>query len=54
MGIIINSRPTLKSGPVSKVVCRVNSANSVRSMCLKVHALGKTLVVLALYKSVET
>jgi len=36
--------PTLKSGPVSKVACRVNSANIALGLRVyKVHALGKTL-----------
>jgi len=34
MEIIINSRRTLKSGPVSKVACRVNSANMTLGLCV--------------------
>jgi len=51
MRIIINSRPTLKSGPVSKVACRVNSANIYRvrptGMCLKSSCIRKDDAALA-------
>ena len=51
MGIIINSRPTLKSGPVSKVACLVNSANIATTVFKKFMHYD---AVLALYRSTET
>jgi len=54
MDIIINSRPTLKSGRLKGGIPGEFSEYSVRPMCLKVHASEKNDAALALYKSVQT